>query len=442
MSSTPKPSSPPKLPNKVLTATEYLRGVVRSGLIEQDELDAALEDVPDTLREDTLILSEHLIRKGKLTRFQASKLLRGISQGMILGPYRILAPIGQGGMGKVFLVRDSRSDQLLALKILPPRQARTEERMLARFRREMEMSKRVAHPHLAWTSEVGELRGVPFIAMEYIPGQTLSRVVEQEGPLPIARAARLMAEVASGLEHAHNQGLVHRDLKPSNIQITPRDHAKVLDLGLALIHGEVVTDAKVVGGQNYIVGSMDYIAPEQTFDASAVDRRGDIYSLGCTLYFALTGRPPFPGGSAKDKILRHRNEEPEPIANLVEGVPIGFVQLLNRIMAKDPNQRHASAKEVEEELRSWTLHEEELPIDTLSDLQFDESVIIRKGPGSSDYSHISLPEMPVAPPSEDVEMEVESSHRAMGWYVLVLILLVVLGVILGGVALYVLNGQA
>src|SRR5262249_55425170 len=161
---------------------------------------------------------------GMLTRFQAGKLLGGVYHGLILGPFRILTPIGKGGMGTVFLVRDERSNQLVALKVLPPRLARTHAHILARFQREMQLSQKGAHAHVAWTYEVGEFQGAHYIAMEYIPGRTLSRLVADEGPLHWKRAARLMAEVAGGLEHAHRQGLIHRDLKPSNIQITPRDH--------------------------------------------------------------------------------------------------------------------------------------------------------------------------------------------------------------------------
>src|SRR5262249_42538721 len=147
--------------------------------------------------------------------------LKGAALGLILGPYQVLAPIGRGGMGTVYMARDSRSGGLVALKVLPPDRARAEGRMLARFQREMELCRRVSHPHLAGTPEVGRVRSVSSIAMEYTPGQTLSRLVAQEGPLAVPRAARLMAEVASGLQHAHNQGLVHRDLKPSNILVTP-----------------------------------------------------------------------------------------------------------------------------------------------------------------------------------------------------------------------------
>src|SRR5262249_11195265 len=154
----------------------------------------------------------------------------------------------------------------------------------------------------------------------------------EQGPLVASRACRLFAEVASALDHAHNQGLIHRDLKPSNIMITPHDHAKVLDLGLALVQGETAQEREVVGGQGYVVGTMDYLAPEQADDAARVDPRSDIYSLGCTLYFALTGQPPFPGGTPLDKIRRQRDEEPVPIPQLNAAVPLPLASLVRKMM--------------------------------------------------------------------------------------------------------------
>jgi serine/threonine protein kinase len=386
------------------TAEQFLRCVLRSKLLSRDELQESLRAVPREQRDDALALAEHLLRQGKLTRFQAGKLLGGVCQGLILGPFRILTPLGKGGMGTVFLVRDVRISRLVALKVLPPRLARTEERMVRRFHREMEMSQRVAHPHLAWTYEVGEFHGVHYIAMEYIPGRTLSRLVYDEGPLHWKRAARLMAEVAGGLEHAHKQGLIHRDLKPSNIQITPRDHAKVLDLGLALTHGEEGVDSMVVGGQGYIVGSMDYIAPEQTLDAARVDPRCDLYSLGCTLYFALTGRPPFPGGTSRDKVFRHRSEEPTPLAGLVPSLPGGFVDLVERLMAKGPEDRPASAGAVERQLKAWFSSENVQPMDQPEEVTFDEATLLRQTSGSSEFSLVSVPVVEVddEPPEIDL----------------------------------------
>jgi serine/threonine protein kinase len=353
----------------------FLKTVLRSGLLDREQLRTAISAAPPEARQEPAALANYLVRTGKLSRFQAHKLLKGTALGLMLGPFQVLAPIGRGGMGTVYLARDSRSQLLMALKVLPPKRAREEERLLARFRREMEMCQRVAHPHLAWTYEVGVCQGVYYIALEYIPGKSLYRLVSDQGPLFVPRAARLFAEVASALDHAHNQGLIHRDLKPSNIMITPHDHAKVLDLGLAVVQGEAPCQREVVGGEGYVVGTMDYIAPEQAENAAKVDPRSDIYALGCTLYFALTGRPPFPGGTPLEKIQRHRGEEPVPVPQLNPRVPPAFIGLLRRMMAKRPEQRFPTAAAVREELLAWVAGGPVLPLDRPSDVEYTQAVV-------------------------------------------------------------------
>jgi eukaryotic-like serine/threonine-protein kinase len=298
----------------------------------------------------------------------------------------------------------------------------------------MELSRRVAHPHLAWSYESGICQHVYYLAMEYIPGKNLSRIVAEEGPLRVPRAARLMAEVASGLEHAHNQGLIHRDLKPSNIMVTPNDHAKVLDLGLALMQGERA-DQNVVGGQGYIVGTMDYIAPEQTTDSTGVDCRADIYSLGCTLYFALTGQPPFPGGTSRDKVRRHRGEQPASLFELASSTPAGFVDLVQRMMAKAPDDRPPSAAAVEEELRAWTTGDTVLPLDRREDAEYAKSIVaLQTAEPSAEYSlpSISVPEIDLAAESEETESALR--HRLP---IHVTLLLVAIGIVLGGLGILV-----
>jgi serine/threonine protein kinase len=336
-----------------MTVERFLQALERSNLLPPAAIRAAAASAPAAARTDPQALADHLVRLGRLSHYQARKLLDGTPVGLVLGPYQIVMPIGRGGMGTVYLARDNRVPRLLALKVLPPNRAKAEERLLARFRREMDISRRVAHPNLTQTYDVGEAEGVYYIAMEYIAGQSLFRLVSTYGPLPVGRAARLFAQVAAGLEHAHDQGLIHRDLKPSNILITPRDQVKVLDLGLALIEGEVVEDHKVVGGKGYVVGSMDYIAPEQTEDAAAVGPRGDLYALGCTLYFALTGQPPFPGGDTMSKIRRHRKESPPPLAELNPLIPAGFAAVVQPLLAKQPEDRPASAAVVRQQLLAW-----------------------------------------------------------------------------------------
>ncbi len=392
-----------------MTVEGFFKAVLRSGLFDQPHLDVVLAGVPADQRESAQTLADYLVRKGKLSRYQAKKLLQGAAVGLVLGPYQVLAPIGKGGMGVVYLARDQRSDRLAALKVLAPHKA--EGRVLARFLREMDISQKVNDPHIALTYEVGKYHGAHFIAMEYIPGKNLFHLVTDEGPLRTARAARLFAEVAAGLDHAHEKGLIHRDLKPSNIIVTPHDHAKILDLGLALIQGETVLDPAVVGGQGYIVGSMDYIAPEQTTDASKVDRRCDIYGLGCVLYFAVSGKPPFPGGTNIDKIHCHRTQEPVPLLHLNPALPPAFVQIVRKMTAKDPARRYLTAKAVEADLRAWAAGEPVQPLDDPEDADFLESVAVlqaAESPTDVSFTNLGIENW--------MEATAEAAEAPAGWW--------------------------
>jgi serine/threonine protein kinase len=343
---------------------QFVRNIMRSGLLDQNELSAAVRGASSEVRHNPTALADFLVNSGKLSHFQAHKLLQGTWQGLVLGPYQVLAPLGRGGMGSVYLARDTRTMSLVALKVLPPKKAREGDRALARFKREMDLARKVSHPNLTRTFDAGSIQGVYYIAMEYIPGQSLHRLVANDGPLPVASAARLFAEVAAGLGHAHRQGLIHRDLKPSNIMVTPNRHAKLLDLGLAIdVTEELPDDKAVVGGQGYILGTMDYIAPEQAEDSTKVSSRSDIYAMGCSLYYVLTGRPPFPGGTSVQKMQRHRNEMPERLGNLNPTVSDDFSVLVERMMAKSPADRPATAEEVRTELLTWAAGEPELPPD-------------------------------------------------------------------------------
>jgi serine/threonine protein kinase len=353
----------------------FFRTALKSGLVDQDQLDAALREVLSDGQNNSEALANHLVRSGHLSRFQAHKLLAGKSLGLVLGSYQIMAPIGRGAMGRVYIARDTRAEhQLVALKVLPPKRAKQDDRLLARFLREMNLCQRVSHPHIAQTYEVGVTNGFYYIAMEFIPGRSLYRLVVDDGPLPLARAAHFCGEIAAALDHAHGLGLIHRDLKPSNILVTPHDHAKLLDLGLAIMQGEVPRNRAVVGGQGYIVGTMDYIAPEQAADSMNVDGRADIYSLGCSLYFALTGSPPFPGGTMREKIQRHQTEEPVLPTLLNTQLPLGFLPILRKMMAKNPEERFCSANEVREQLLPWAVGEPDQPSDLPSDAAFDQAI--------------------------------------------------------------------
>jgi len=216
------------------------------------------------------------------------------------------------------------------------------------------MGRHLEHPNVTRTFDAGEVGGVNYIAMEYVPGKSLRQLVAAGGPLGVPDAARVFADVAAGLAHAHERGLIHRDLKPANIMVTPEGRAKILDLGLAILAGEALPDdPSILGGQGYILGTMDYIAPEQTMDATDVGPWSDVYSLGCSLYYTLTGVPPFPGGTSRQKRHWHRAEIPPAVDTLNPAIPAEFARLVERLMAKRPEDRPASAGAVRELLLPW-----------------------------------------------------------------------------------------
>jgi eukaryotic-like serine/threonine-protein kinase len=254
-------------------------------------------------------------------------------------------------MGKVFLAARDGTNERVAIKVLPPKKALEEEEALRRFRREMEFSNRVKHPNLARMIGVGTEGDVHFMVLEYIPGESLYQAVKGEngGPLRVTDTARLFLKVLDGLDAAHTGGLIHRDIKPSNIMITPEGDARLLDLGLA----RLTEEEKPLTRPNLVVGTLDYASPEQLTNASSADRRSDLYSVGCTLYFTLAGRPPFEGGDIVNKIFKQRMEDPEPLEQIARGVPASFAAIVRKLMAKDPDDRHQTCAELRADLARW-----------------------------------------------------------------------------------------
>lgn len=332
---------------------DFLADVAKSRLVEPEYLERALVGFPRQPEADAAVRFAHLlINQRKLTPYQARKVLAGATRGFFLGDYRILRPLGEGGMGKVYLATKDGTDDRVAIKVLPPKKAAEEGQALLRFRREMELSQRAVHPNLAKTLGFGAEGGVHFMVLEYIPGESLYDAVKgpRGGPLRVTDAARLFLKVLDGLDAAHAAGLVHRDIKPSNIMITPDGDARLLDLGLARAMGEEVPLTR----PNVVVGTLDYASPEQLVNASSADRRSDLYSLGCTLYFTLAGRPPFEGGDMVNKIFKQRMEDPEPLERVARGVPPAFAAIVKKLMAKTPDHRYQTAAEVRSDLARWT----------------------------------------------------------------------------------------
>jgi len=333
---------------------EFLRDLAASGVLGVDAAAQELSAAPAALRGDAEGFLNRLVARGTVTHFQAERLARRQTAGLTVGPYTLLTPLGRGGVGVVYLA-SAADGKLVALKILPPSRVRAEPRALERFRREYALGRRApAHPNLTQTLDAGAARGVHYLALEYVRGATLRQHVAARGTLSVGEAARLFTGLAEGLHALHEAGVVHRDLKPGNVVLTPDGDAKLLDYGFALLRGEPQpADPAILGGPGYTLGTMDYLPPEQSADASTVGPAADLYTLGCSLYYAFTGKVPYPGGTALDKIRKHRADAIPDIHFENPTVPAEFAQLVAWLMAKRPDRRPKSAEEFATHLRAW-----------------------------------------------------------------------------------------
>lgn len=309
-------------------------------------------DEPDC---QVVIARIEAVASGEATRTRddtADNAPPGVLTQKILGKYQLLEPIGQGGMGTVYRAIHTLLKRTVAIKVLPPNRLK-DAASVSRFRREIEAAGRLDHPHIVRTSDADEANGQHFLVMEWLPGQDLARHVRENGPLPVDKACDFIRQAALGLGYAHDHGMVHRDVKPSNIILTQdsdgRPAIKLLDLGLALLQDNAAAESELTrAGQ--VMGTYDYIAPEQAMESHAVDGRADIYSLGCTFYFLLTGKAPFHGKSEAKKLIAHQLEEPAPIAQFRNDVPREVVGIIGKMMAKDPDRRIRSMAEVADRL--------------------------------------------------------------------------------------------
>jgi WD40 repeat protein/tRNA A-37 threonylcarbamoyl transferase component Bud32 len=298
--------------------------------------------------------------------------------------YSILRCLGSGGMGVVFLAEHRLMQRRVALKVI--NSGLTEQAGVAeRFRREVRAAARLTHPNIVAAHDAEQAGAVHFLVMEFVEGIDLARLVQQRGPQPFALACEYVRQAALGLQHAHEHGMVHRDVKPQNLMLASRGQVKVLDLGLALFAGEIGTDATVTAA-GAVLGTADYIAPEQVVDSHTVDIRSDIYSLGCTLYFLLTGRPPFPDGTLVQKLMAHSLWTPEPLSAFRADLPDGLDRVVERMMARDPAKRHSTPADVARALAPFAAASATTSTAQAADLS---------GAGTIDADAPTRPEFPV-----------------------------------------------
>jgi serine/threonine-protein kinase len=344
----------------------FLANLVQSGLVSAQDLEALAVRLPDTNR--GRVVARALVEMGVLTKFQAERLLAGRTSGFMLGQYRVLDCLGQGGMGSVFKAIHVTMNRTVALKVLAPRLMETEQAQIL-FLREMRALAQLAHPNLVTAYDANQIGRRYYLVMEYVDGPNLDQLVRDQGALPIGLACELIRQAAHGLQYAHEMGMVHRDIKPSNLLVLlpGGNHrrrscqVKILDFGLARLQdspeGTLDASGTILTRANVVIGTPDFVAPEQAKDLHAADIRSDLYSLGCTFHYLLTGEVPFPGGSTVEKLVRHATEEAVSVYSVRPDVPMAISNLVKRLMAKDPNERFATPAELATALGPYAVPE-------------------------------------------------------------------------------------
>ncbi len=333
---------------------QFVQSLVESGLIPADEIRAYLNGLPPeekpTSGED---LAKLLVRRRKLTKFQAQAVYQDKTKALILGDYVLLDRIGQGGMGQVFKARHIRMQRVVALKTLPL--AATKCAMaIQRFHREVKLAARLSHANIVTAYDAGESHGLHYLVMEYVESADLASLVGHRGPLPVNEALDYVTQAACGLEYAHREHVIHRDIKPSNLLLDKNGTVKVLDMGLARLTQTIETGGAAVDetltetGQ--IMGTIDFLPPEQAQDSKNADERSDIYSLGCTLHFLLSGRAIYDGDTTVMKILAHREADIPSLQAERDDVSRQLDAVYQKMVAKKPEDRYTSMTEVISEL--------------------------------------------------------------------------------------------
>lgn len=367
----------------VTTSESFLAVLQKSKLLTREQLGQARSAAGQIA--DAKAFARKLVERGLLTRWQAGQLLAGRSA-FFLGKYKLIDLLGRGGMGSVFLVEHTTMNRPVALKIIAKNLGKDPE-SLERFFTEARAIAALNHPNIVHAYDVDSEGERYYIAMEFVQGQDLQRMVEARGPLDFAQAADYIRQAAEGLAHAHQRDMVHCDIKPANLLTSRQGVVKILDMGMARLVGR---DRGPAAEQDErVLGTVDYLAPEQALDSPQMDHRADLYSLGCTLYFLLTGRPPFPEGTLHERILKHQTQQPRPIVELRPDAPKDLVEICRKMMAKEPDDRFQTAGEVAGVLAEWHPPERKLRrAEPLGDAQTPAKTVAAASPsgGASSVS--------------------------------------------------------
>lgn len=333
----------------------FLNSLERSGLVEENRLAEVLATVKGkfggNLPTDVAALSDALVEAEELTPWQVDNLLKGKHKGFTLGKYKLLSLLGTGGMSSVYLAEHTLMHHKVAIKVLP-RSKVEDSSYLERFKREAQAAAKLVHKNIVRAYDTDQDGKTHYIVMEYVEGQDLQALVRDEGPLDYESAADYIAQASEGLQHAHDGGLIHRDIKPANLLVDQSKTVKILDMGLAKFSDDDQPSLTIAHDEN-VLGTADYLAPEQAINSHSVDHRADIYSLGCTLYYVLTGHPPFPEGTLPQRLMKHQTQMPASIFEDRPDAPQALVNICLRMMVKSPEGRYQNAGDIAQELRAW-----------------------------------------------------------------------------------------
>jgi serine/threonine protein kinase len=337
------------------TATDFLEVARKSQQIDNARLEAYLRERQGKgLPEQPRKLAGQLVRAGVMTMFQAEQFLLGKYKGFSLGGYRIIERLGTGGTGTVYLGEHQVLCRRAALKVLPAPFA-DDPAILERFRREAQAAAALDHPNVIHIYDFRQEGPLHFIVMEYVEGASLQQLIGRRGALPIGVACEYIRQAAIGLQHAHEQKLVHRDVKPANLLVDSAGTVKVLDLGLARFEPKGEDSITQLFNSGLVLGTADYLAPEQAINLHGVDARADVYSLGATLYALLAGHPPFHKGTIGQKLMWHQMKEPDPVESVRPEIPAELAALVKLMLTKKPEERIATMAEVAKALEAWAV---------------------------------------------------------------------------------------
>ncbi len=334
-------------------ALAFLELLEKSKLLTPEEVADAIARHRFKPDQDPRLVAQTLMKDRLLTRFQASQLLKGRYRGFVIDGYKLLEILGAGGMGMVYVALDTQSGRRVAIKLLTET-GQLDAGVRARFEMEARAGRLLEHPNIVRTFAFGRSEELDYIVMELVEAISLEEYIRLQRRVAHPQACSFMCQASLGLEHAHNQGMIHRDVKPANLLVDRSGGVKILDFGLALVadhEGSEFSLARIFGQDR--VGTADFTSPEQTLDSFTVDVRADVYSLGCTLYTTLAGQVPFPYDTVKKKLEAHRGVQPWPIQELAPDVPDALADVLERMMAKSPDDRFADMGEVRQALEPF-----------------------------------------------------------------------------------------